>query len=73
MSCCHEIFLLLIDNEEVSLFNPKVKVQLQISYWGDGIVIEVHTRDKQAKLCFFLHEVWLSGGFGSFEKYSKEF
>lgn len=53
MACCHEIFLLLIDNEEVNLFNPKVKMQLQISYRGDGIVIELHTGDEQAKLAFF--------------------
>lgn len=32
MACCLEIFFLLIDNEEVKLFNPKVKKQLQISY-----------------------------------------
>lgn len=49
MACYHGIFLLLIYNNEVTLINPKVKMQLQISYLEDYILIELHLGDDWVK------------------------
>lgn len=49
MACYHGIFFLLMYNKEVSLINPKVKMQLHVSYLEDGILIELHLGDDWVK------------------------